>query len=142
MINKIKGFFMDGHQSTYKKVAAFFTQAGIVLGMAAQGVFWAGYEINTDGIADQFKATFNDVYFAIIGSATAIAVAIIACCLVNIMTTKNMRKIEEMQTWIKSVCIAWVCLMCVSLIINFIKALVGDAINGHSNEILFPDDVK
>lgn len=137
MINKIKNFFNDGHFDTYKKIAAFSAQVGIVLNIFLTSMFFATYEVDTAGVAEAFKNTFNSIYVAVIGSATAIAVVIIACCLVTIMTTKNQRKIEEMMTWVKSVCIAWVFLFLTSIIINFIIALVGDAINGNSNEILF-----
>lgn len=73
-----------------------------------------------------FINTFNDIYVAIAGSATLIAVCLIAINLVTIMTSKNQRKTEQAVTWIKAIATAWLFLMMISVFITMIKGFVGN----------------
>lgn len=83
--------------------------------------FFAGYTIDTSGAEDSFRNFFNETYGIIIGSATLIAVCLIAINIVTIMSSKNQRKIEQAVTWIKAIAIAWLFLCLISLVIGAIK---------------------
>lgn len=70
-------------------------------------------------IADSVKSLFSDIYGAVITVATVIAIALISVCLVLRMISKNPRTAEEATSWIKRIAITWLCLMLLSLFLNY-----------------------
>lgn len=67
----------------------------------------------------------NEIYLLLSGSATLIAVVMIAINLVTIMTSKNQRKLETSVAWIKGIIIAWACIMLAGVFWLLIKELAS-----------------
>lgn len=104
--------------------AATATSAAGVAAIASVPAVFATAEEAVNNLGEGIRGIFDSVYRAVMAVATVIAVAIIALCFVLRMVSKNPRTAEEATSWMKRVAISWVCLMLISIFINFGLGLV------------------
>jgi cytochrome bd-type quinol oxidase subunit 2 len=128
-INEKRNNLSDAEKKIYGKVikgSSIYMILFLLFSTFGSFLFRADYTVDADAAQEAFAELFNSLYGIIIGVATVLAVVIVAYNILIIMTSKNTRKVEESITWIKAVCIAWLCLMCLSVIITLIKGFASD----------------
>ena len=108
---------------TQKSAKGFYAVAAggtlAMVGAAVAPAVMAKEKSGLTSITSSFQTVFEDIYGAIIGIATVVAVVLIAICLLLRMISKNPRTAEESTTWIKRIIVTWFCLMLLSLFVKF-----------------------
>jgi putative copper export protein len=78
-------------------------------------------------IAETFRNTFSEIYSVLMSVVTIIAVVLVAICLLLRMVSKNPRTAEEATSWIKRIIITWLCLMLLSLFLQYGLSIVDNS---------------
>ena len=120
LINKIKKL-PSWELSLYKNAVNFGLSFGAFLSMLT--IPFMAYTIDSEAVWMGFRNLFNSLYGVVVGIATIVAVTLIAYNIIVLMISKNDKKAEVAMAWIKAIIIAWLCLMCMSIIIKLIKSV-------------------
>lgn len=70
------------------------------------------------GIGNVFKTMFKDVYNTVRSVATVGACAVVAICQLTRMFSKNPKNAEAATEWQKRAMIAWLVIMCLSILVE------------------------
>lgn len=127
----------DTEKRIYKKCFIGTTAA---LGILSMGSIFNNNFIASSQAKTDFKSFINEFYGWFLGIATVLAVVIIAANLCILMTSKNQRKVEECVAWIKSVAVAYICFLLVSIFIKMGEQLfnsIDTKANGSGANVLF-----
>lgn len=104
--------------------------AGVLAGVAAVSAVTVGVHATQTAltnIANSIQQTFAEIYSAVIMVSSVIAIALIAVCLILRMISKNPRTAEEATSWIKRIAITWLCLMMLSVFLQYGLQLVTNS---------------
>lgn len=98
-------------------IVATVSAGATALALTVQNQVYANAGISS--ISNAFTDAFKAIYSEIITVSTILACVFIAICLLMRMVSKNPRAVEEATSWIKRIVITWLCLMLLSLFVNY-----------------------
>lgn len=121
--NNFNGFLNKNNLKKIKIYYALTIVSALLFYVLNENLFFASYTVDISGIEDSFSSLFNGLYAVFLVASSIIAATLIGYNIFVIMFSKTKRKIDDAYTWIRAIIIAWMCFMCISVIINLISEM-------------------
>lgn len=138
-ISKIMTNIDEDTRKIYKKVAIFsicFLLICLCFSLVNNSQFLA-YTVDADGALARYKSAFNTIWGWLWASAASIGCSLAAYNFLVIMTSKNVKKIEQSFAWIKAIFMAFIFLGISGAIVGAVFADFNTIQSNSANSPLF-----